>query len=92
MKIRKKAYSRDAVTKEVTKMINCIMKPYEKEELDYTPEVFFKEIDSIRIIEIVVLAEKKFKIAFSTEQLSVLENKEMESFVDIIMERLEQVA
>ena len=43
MKIRKKAYSRDAVTKEVTKMINCIMKPYEKEELVYFKKYFDKK-------------------------------------------------
>lgn len=92
MRIGKKAYTREEVTKEVGKMINCIMKPYEREELNYTPEEFFSEIDSIRIIEIVVLAEKKFKIAFSTEQLSGLADKKMETFVDIIMERLEKVA
>ncbi len=88
---RKKLYTREEVLETVRKLIKSVMKSYEKQELNCTADEFFEEIDSLRIIELVVLTEKKFKINFSPEQLSSLSEKKLETFVDAIVESLEGI-
>lgn len=92
MLFEKKKNSREEVKKEVKKIIYNIMKSYEREELEDQIEAFFEQLDSLRIIELVVLTEKKFKISFTTEQLTTLEDKKFDTYVDLILDCLKEVA
>lgn len=92
MLFEKKKNSREEVKKEVKKIIYNIMKSYEREELEDQTEAFFEQLDSLRIIELVVLTEKKFKISFTTEQLTTLADKKFDTYVDLILDCLEEVA
>lgn len=92
MLFEKKKNSRKEVETEVKKIVGSIMKSYEREELKGQTEAFFEQLDSLRIIELVVLTEKKFKIAFTTEQLSALTDKKLDTYVDLILNCLEETA
>lgn len=84
----KKEWSKKEILSEVEKIIKSIMKSYEKKELGDQAEAFFEQIDSLRIIELVVLTEKKFKISFESDQLSALNDKKLDTFVDLIADNL----
>ena len=76
-----KQTKRSAVEKEVKKIIKGIMKSYEKEEMGEAEEAFFEQIDSLRIIELIVLTEKKFKIEIPTEQLAQLNDQKLDTLL-----------
>lgn len=84
----RKKQDEQSVRKEVDRMIFTLMKPYEKTENNYTAETFFEQINSLRIIELVVMAEKRFNISFASEQLERLEDKKLDTFVGMVMENL----
>lgn len=95
MLFERKAKSRDEVEGEVKKIVYSIMKSYEREEMrekKETVEAFFEQLDSLRIIELVVLTEKKFKIAFTSDHLAKLTEKDMDTYVDLVMTCLEEAA
>lgn len=83
-----KQTKRSAVEKEVKKIIKGIMKSYEKEEMGEAEEAFFEQIDSLRIIELIVLTEKKFKIEIPTEQLAQLNDQKLDTFIDLILQTM----
>ena len=83
-----KQTKRSAVEKEVKKIIKGIMKSYEKEEMGEVEEAFFEQIDSLRIIELIVLTEKKFKIEIPTEQLAQLNDQKLDTFIDLILQTM----
>lgn len=85
-----KQTKRSAVEKEVKKIIKGIMKSYEKEEMGEAEEAFFEQIDSLRIIELIVLTEKKFKIEIPTEQLAQLNDQKLDTFIDLILQTMKK--
>ena len=88
MLFRKKVLDEQGVRTEVDKMIQTLMKPYEKAENNYTSESFFEQINSLRIIELVVMTEKKFKISFPSDELECLSDKKLDTFIGMIMKNL----
>lgn len=88
MLVCEKQTKRSAVEKEVKKIIKGIMKSYEKEEMGEAEEAFFEQIDSLRIIELIVLTEKKFKIEIPTEQLAQLNDQKLDTFIDLILQTM----
>ena len=79
-----KTWTKETIRNEAEKIIRSIMKSYEKEEIGDDTEAFFEQLDSLRIIELVVLTEKKFRIQFSQEQLESLSGQNMEAFISAI--------
>ncbi len=75
-----KTWTADSVRTELEKIIRSIMKSYEKEELGDQTALFFEQLDSLRMIELVVLTEKKFKIQFPQDALASLSDQKMETF------------
>lgn len=75
-----KTWTVDSVRTELEKIIRSIMKSYEKEELGDQTALFFEQLDSLRMIELVVLTEKKFKIQFPQDTLASLSDQKMETF------------
>lgn len=84
----KKKWTKENVHDELRKIILTIMKPHDESGEEKNAEDYFKDIDSLRIMELVVMVESKFKIEIPTSELLKLDEKDFYKFSKIIEEEL----
>ncbi|MFV0361505.1 MAG: acyl carrier protein [Suipraeoptans sp.] len=84
MLLRKAKWTKEQIDKDIRKIIVSIMKPHEEGTIEATPEQYFEQIDSLRIMELIVLIEKKFKIEIPTDELMKLSESNLEELVNIV--------
>ena len=74
----------DNLKMEVENLIYTIVAPHEEDAVRDIPENYFKSIDSIRLIELIVGVENKFGIEFDDEDLVVGSSPDLNAFIDKI--------
>lgn len=88
----KKKWDKANIQEELRKIIITIMKPHDNDEAEKTAEEYFKDIDSLRIMELVVKTESRFKIEIPTDQLTSLDEKDFYKFSEIVEKELGGIA
>lgn len=64
------------------------MRPHDTDAEIKEAEEYFKDIDSLRIMELVVMVESKFKIEIPTKELLSLNEKDFYKFSAIVEQEL----
>ena len=64
------------------------MRPHDEDADVREAEDYFRDIDSLRIMELVVMVESKFKVEIPTSDLLSLDDKDFFKFSNIIEKEL----